>query len=52
MTLEGFNFSLVNNGNVETDYTIYLDDIPLDVGETSLPDWSKDETLLNQLLNL
>ena len=38
MALEGFNFSLVNNGNIETDYTIYLDDIPLDEGETRMPD--------------
>ena len=38
LTLNGFNFSLVNNGNIETDYTIYLDDIPLDEGETRMPD--------------
>ena len=38
LTLNGFNFSLVNNGNIETDYTIYLDDIPLDAGETRMPD--------------
>ena len=38
MSLDGFNFSLVNNGNIETDYTIYLDDIPLDEGETRMPD--------------
>ncbi|HIR58508.1 MAG TPA: hypothetical protein IAB38_00495 [Candidatus Onthousia excrementipullorum] len=38
MTLEGFNFSLVNEGNIETDYTIYLDDIALDEGETRMPD--------------
>ena len=38
MNLEGFNFSLVNEGNIETDYTIYLDDIPLDEGETKMPD--------------
>ena len=38
MNLEGFNFSLVNEGNIETDYTIYLDDIPLDEGETRMPD--------------
>ena len=29
MALDGFNFSLVNEGNIETDYTIYLDDIAL-----------------------
>ena len=40
MTLEGFNFSLINNGNIETDYTIYLDDIALDEGETRMPDSS------------
>ena len=38
MNLEGFNFSLVNEGNIETDYTIYLDDILLDEGETRMPD--------------
>ena len=38
MSLDGFNFSLVNEGNIETDYTIYLDDIPLDEGETRMPD--------------
>ena len=30
-SLNGFSFSLTNNGNIETDYKIYLDDIPLDV---------------------
>ena len=38
MSLDGFNFSLVNEGNIETDYTIYLDDIPLDEGENRMPD--------------
>ena len=38
MSLNGFSFSLTNNGNIETDYTIYLDDIPLDEGETRMPD--------------
>ncbi len=40
MSLDGFNFSLVNEGNIETDYTIYLDDIPLSEGETRMPDSS------------
>ena len=40
MTLEGFNFSLINNGKIETDYTIYLDDIALDEGENRMPDSS------------
>ena len=40
MTLEGFNFSLTNKGNIETDYTIYLDDIALDEGENRIPDSS------------
>ena len=40
MNLEGFNFSLTNNGNIETDYTIYLDDIALDEGENRMPDSS------------
>ena len=40
MSLDGFNFSLVNEGNIETDYTIYLDDIPLNEGETRIPDSS------------
>ena len=38
MTLNGFNFSLVNEGNIDTDYTIYIDDIALDEGETRMPD--------------
>ena len=38
MSLKGFSFSLTNNGNIETDYKIYLDDIPLDEGETRIPD--------------
>ena len=40
MSLDGFNFNLVNEGNIETDYTIYLDDIPLSEGETRMPDSS------------
>ena len=40
MSLEGFNFSLINNGKIETDYTIYLDDIALDEGQTRMPDSS------------
>ncbi len=38
IALNGFNFSLTNEGNIDTDYTIYLDDIPLDEGETRIPD--------------
>ena len=38
MKLEGFNFKLINEGNIETDYTIYLDDIDLEEGETRMPD--------------
>ncbi len=38
MSLNGFSFSLTNNGNIETDYKIYLDDIPLDEGETRMTD--------------
>ena len=38
MALSGFNFSLVNEGKIDTDYTIYLDDIALDSGETRMPD--------------
>ena len=34
MTLTGFDFRLINQGKIDTDYTIYLDDIPLDSGET------------------
>ena len=37
-SLTGFNFSLVNEGNIDTDFTIYLDDIALDEGETRMPD--------------
>ena len=38
MTLNGFTFSLVNNGSVDTDYRIYLDDVELTSGETRMPD--------------
>ena len=38
MALEGFNFRLINHGKIDTDFTIYLDDIPLDEGETRMPD--------------
>ena len=37
-SLNGFSFSLVNNGSIDTDYTIYLDDIELSEGETRMPD--------------
>ena len=37
-SLNGFNFSLVNEGGIDTDFTIYLDDIALDEGETRMPD--------------
>ena len=40
MSLNGFSFSLTNNGNIDTDYTIYLDDIALDEGESRIPDSS------------
>lgn len=38
MTLTGFDFRLINRGKIDTDYTIYLDDIPLEEGETRMPD--------------
>ena len=38
LTLNGFNFSLINEGKIDTDYTIYLDDIEVDEGETRVPD--------------
>ncbi len=37
-SLNGFNFSLVNEGGIDTDYTIYLDDMELNSGETRMPD--------------
>ena len=40
MSLDGFTFSLTNNGNIESDYTIYLDDIALDEGESRILDSS------------
>ena len=40
LKLDGFNFSLVNNGKIDTDYTIYLDDIELSSGESRIPDSS------------
>lgn len=38
MTLTGFDFRLINQAEIDTDYTIYLDDIPLEEGETRMPD--------------
>ena len=38
MSFEGFTFSLENKGGIETDYTIYLDDLELAEGETRIPD--------------
>ena len=40
MSLDGFTFSLTNNGNIGSDYTIYLDDIALNEGESRIPDSS------------
>ena len=37
-SLNGFSFSLVNNGSVDTDYRIYLDDVELSSGESRMPD--------------
>ena len=31
MKLNGFTFSLTNNGNIESDYSIYLDDIEFEI---------------------
>ena len=31
MKLNGFTFSLTNNGNIESDYSIYLDDIEFQI---------------------
>ena len=39
-SLNGFSFSLVNNGSVDTDYRIYLDDVELSPGESRIPDSS------------
>ena len=39
-SLNGFSFSLVNNGSVDTDYRIYLDDVELSAGESRIPDSS------------
>ena len=38
LALEGFNFSLINEGKIDLDYTIYLDDIPLEEGEERMAD--------------
>ena len=55
MKLEGFNFSIVNNGKIDTDYTIYLDDMELSEGESRIPDSSirysltrNDETFMTR----
>ena len=38
MARDGFTFSVENKGNIETEYTVYLDDIELSKGETRMPD--------------
>ncbi len=38
MDLNGFNFSIVNNGKIDIDYRIYLDDVELTSGESRIPD--------------
>ncbi len=38
MARDGFTFSVENKGNIETEYTVYLDDIELSEGETRMPD--------------
>ena len=55
LNLDGFNFSLVNNGSIDTDYTIYLDDIELSEGESRILDSSirysltrNDETFMTK----
>ncbi len=55
LKLDGFNFSLVNNGKIDTDYTIYLDDMELSEGESRIPDSSirysltrNDETFMTR----
>ena len=55
MNLNGFSFSLVNNGKIDTDYTIYLDDMELSEGESRIPDSSirysltkNDETFMTR----
>ena len=38
LSKDGFKFSLKNNGKDDYEYTIYLDDIPLEEGENRIPD--------------
>ena len=38
MSQDGFTFSVENKGDIETEYTVYLDDIELSSGETRMPD--------------
>ena len=38
MAQDGFTFSIENKGDIETEYTVYLDDIELSSGETRMPD--------------
>lgn len=38
LSQEGYTFSLVNNGSNSVNYTIYLDDLDLEDGETRMPD--------------
>ena len=38
LSRDGFKFSLKNNGKDDYEYTIYLDDLPLEEGENRIPD--------------
>ena len=38
LSREGFKFSLKNTGKDDYEYTIYLDDLPLEEGENRIPD--------------
>jgi surface protein len=38
LTTTAYTFTITNNGNIASDYTIYLDDVALETGETRLDD--------------
>lgn len=38
LELEGYNFSVTNHGNINSRYTVYLDDLPIEDESLRLPD--------------
>ena len=38
LTTTAYTFTVTNNGNISSDYTVYLDDVALETGETRMSD--------------